>query len=156
MVSAKIALSFATRNRVLSHWGKRSLSVLVLTQICLVCLVLVTILTSYYVWFREPLITNIMWRNLLVQVYISCLYSSCYYTFCFLRKFPLQRVFSHFTWSLLIVVWEIQAAYQVSVLLVLNFRGKSLLGLKGDSPVHANKIKNTLIFNAFVLCQVSL
>ncbi|XP_059459519.1 calcium-transporting ATPase 10, plasma membrane-type-like [Corylus avellana] len=62
---------------------------------------------------REPLITNIMWRNLLIQ-----------------------------------------ALYQVSVLLVLNFRGRTLLHLEGDSKVHAEKVKNTLIFNAFVLCQV--
>ncbi|XP_012080805.1 calcium-transporting ATPase 10, plasma membrane-type isoform X1 [Jatropha curcas] len=62
---------------------------------------------------REPLITNIMWRNLLIQ-----------------------------------------AAYQVSVLLVLNFRGRTLLGLKDDNLEHANKVKNTLIFNAFVLCQI--
>lgn len=62
---------------------------------------------------REPLITNIMWRNLLIQ-----------------------------------------AAYQVSVLLVLNFRGRSLLSLEHDSRDHANKVKNTLIFNAFVFCQI--
>ncbi|KAF2317223.1 hypothetical protein GH714_017992 [Hevea brasiliensis] len=62
---------------------------------------------------REPLITNIMWRNLLIQ-----------------------------------------AVYQVTVLLVLNFRGKTLLGLKHDGADHANKVKNTLIFNAFVLCQI--
>ncbi|GMN55248.1 hypothetical protein TIFTF001_024359 [Ficus carica] len=46
------------------------------------------------------------------------------------------------------------ALYQVSVLLVLNFRGKSLLNLEHDDPTHANKVKNTLIFNAFVLCQI--
>ncbi|XP_010536881.1 PREDICTED: calcium-transporting ATPase 8, plasma membrane-type [Tarenaya hassleriana] len=62
---------------------------------------------------REPLITNIMWRNLLIQ-----------------------------------------AAYQVSVLLVINFRGKGLLHLEHEDPAHATKVKNTLIFNAFVLCQV--
>lgn len=62
---------------------------------------------------REPLITNIMWRNLLIQ-----------------------------------------AAYQVSVLLVLNFQGKNILNLKHDNPAHANKLKNTLIFNAFVICQI--
>ncbi|KAL3745858.1 hypothetical protein ACJRO7_014889 [Eucalyptus globulus] len=62
---------------------------------------------------REPLITNIMWRNLLTQ-----------------------------------------AVYQVCVLLVLNFRGRSLLNLKNDGSDHANKVKNTLIFNAFVLCQI--
>ncbi|XP_065851252.1 calcium-transporting ATPase 8, plasma membrane-type-like [Euphorbia lathyris] len=64
---------------------------------------------------REPLVTNIMWRNLLLQ-----------------------------------------AVYQVSVLLVLNFHGKSLLGPKDDNHDEANKVKDTLIFDAFVLCQVSL
>ncbi|XP_031251206.1 calcium-transporting ATPase 8, plasma membrane-type-like [Pistacia vera] len=62
---------------------------------------------------REPLITNIMWRNLIIQ-----------------------------------------AVYQLSVLLVLNFKGKSLLNLEHDDSSHANKVKNTLIFNAFVLCQI--
>ncbi|MED6149994.1 Calcium-transporting ATPase 8, plasma membrane-type, partial [Stylosanthes scabra] len=62
---------------------------------------------------REPLITNIMWRNLLIQ-----------------------------------------AMYQVSVLLVLNFRGRSILGLTHDENNHAIKVKNTLIFNAFVLSQI--
>ncbi|KAK3026285.1 hypothetical protein RJ639_041234 [Escallonia herrerae] len=62
---------------------------------------------------REPLVTNVMWRNLLVQ-----------------------------------------ALYQVTVLLVLNFAGRSLLNLEDDNDDHAIKVKNTLIFNAFVLCQV--
>ncbi|XVF19075.1 hypothetical protein REPUB_Repub11eG0078900 [Reevesia pubescens] len=62
---------------------------------------------------REPLITNIMWRNLLIQ-----------------------------------------AVYQVSILLVLNFQGKKILNLDHESSEHANKVKNTLIFNAFVLCQL--
>lgn len=47
-----------------------------------------------------------------------------------------------------------QALYQVTVLLVLNFRGKSILNLKHDNAAHANKVKNTLIFNTFVICQV--
>ncbi|WCJ42312.1 calcium-transporting ATPase putative [Euphorbia peplus] len=62
---------------------------------------------------REPLVTNIMWRNLLIQ-----------------------------------------AVYQVTVLLILNFHGVSILGLEHDNPEDANKVKNTLIFNAFVLCQI--
>ncbi|VVB16277.1 unnamed protein product [Arabis nemorensis] len=61
---------------------------------------------------KEPLITNIMWRNLMIQ-----------------------------------------AIYQVSVLLVLNFKGISILGLEHEVPAHATRVKNTLIFNAFVLCQ---
>ncbi|KAL5216776.1 hypothetical protein ABZP36_008177 [Zizania latifolia] len=62
---------------------------------------------------REPLITNIMWRNLIIM-----------------------------------------ALFQVTVLLTLNFRGTSLLQLKNDNPAHADKVKNTFIFNTFVLCQV--
>ncbi|KAG5237965.1 hypothetical protein OIU76_012782 [Salix suchowensis] len=62
---------------------------------------------------REPLITNIMWRNLLIQ-----------------------------------------ALYQVAVLLVLNFRGLNILNLSHDDRKHATIVKNTMIFNAFVICQV--
>ncbi|KAI4326214.1 hypothetical protein MLD38_031551 [Melastoma candidum] len=62
---------------------------------------------------REPLITNIMWRNLIVQ-----------------------------------------AVYQVLVLLVLNFWGIDILGLGNESTDYANIVKNTAIFNAFVLCQL--
>uniref|UniRef100_A0A7N2MY40 Calcium-transporting ATPase n=1 Tax=Quercus lobata TaxID=97700 RepID=A0A7N2MY40_QUELO len=54
----------------------------------------------------EPLITKIMWRNLIAQ-----------------------------------------AVYQVTILLVLQFKGKSIFGVK-------ESIKSTLIFNTFVLCQV--
>ncbi|TYJ15285.1 hypothetical protein E1A91_A10G174200v1 [Gossypium mustelinum] len=63
---------------------------------------------------REPLITNIMWRNLLIQ-----------------------------------------ALYQVTVLLVLNFRGMTILQLEDDgNREHAYRVKNSLIFNAFVMCQI--
>ncbi|CAA2990439.1 calcium-transporting ATPase 10, plasma membrane-type-like isoform X1, partial [Olea europaea subsp. europaea] len=61
----------------------------------------------------EPLITNVMWRNLIIQ-----------------------------------------ALYQVIVLLILNFRGRSILNLEHESDDQASKLKNTLIFNAFVLCQI--
>ncbi|KAF0906129.1 hypothetical protein E2562_009120 [Oryza meyeriana var. granulata] len=62
---------------------------------------------------REPLVTNIMWRNLFIQ-----------------------------------------AVFQVAVLLTLNFRGLDLLHLTQDAFNHANKVKNSFIFNTFVLCQV--
>ncbi|KAH9667742.1 calcium-transporting ATPase 9 plasma membrane-type [Citrus sinensis] len=62
---------------------------------------------------KEPLITNIMWRNLIVQ-----------------------------------------ALYQVTVLLVLNFKGTSILHLEGERRQHASDVKNTMIFNAFVLSQI--
>ncbi|KAF7804712.1 Calcium-transporting ATPase 12, plasma membrane-type [Senna tora] len=54
----------------------------------------------------EPLISNIMWRNLLSQ-----------------------------------------ALYQIVVLLVLQFKGKSIFNV-------SKEVKDTVIFNTFVLCQV--
>ncbi|KAK4774343.1 hypothetical protein SAY86_009278 [Trapa natans] len=54
----------------------------------------------------EPLITNVMWRNIAAQ-----------------------------------------AAYQISVLLTLQFSGEAIFGV-------SEKVNRTLIFNAFVLCQV--
>ncbi|CAA7407410.1 unnamed protein product [Spirodela intermedia] len=62
---------------------------------------------------RESLITNIMWRNLLVQ-----------------------------------------STYQVIILLTFNFDGKNILRLNNETREHADKLKNTFIFNTFVLCQV--
>ncbi|KAL0899298.1 hypothetical protein Bca101_083259 [Brassica carinata] len=53
-----------------------------------------------------PLITNVMWRNLLAQ-----------------------------------------AVYQIAVLLVFQFRGREVFDV-------TERVKNTLIFNTFVLCQV--
>ncbi|EEF49665.1 putative calcium-transporting ATPase 13, plasma membrane-type [Ricinus communis] len=54
----------------------------------------------------EPLITKIMWRNLIAQ-----------------------------------------ALYQVAILLALQFKAQSIFGVN-------EKVKNTIIFNTFVLCQV--
>eukprot|EP00250_Pteridium_aquilinum_P013253 c21232_g1_i2 orf=776-4039(+) len=44
-----------------------------------------------------------------------------------------------------------QAFYQVAVLLVLQFRGKEIMKLSGSD---ADDINNTVIFNAFVFCQL--
>lgn len=62
---------------------------------------------------REPLITNIMWRNLIIQ-----------------------------------------AVYQITVLLIFQFDGRSILHLKNYTHAKAEKIKDTVIFNTFVFCQV--
>jgi Ca2+-transporting ATPase len=61
---------------------------------------------------KEPLITNIMWRNIFGQ-----------------------------------------AVFQITILLVLTYRGIAILGLKGT---HDDQVleRNTIIFNAFVFCQV--
>ncbi|KAL8098751.1 calcium-transporting ATPase 9, plasma membrane-type-like isoform X1 [Apium graveolens] len=62
---------------------------------------------------KEPLVTNIMWRNVIIQ-----------------------------------------AIYQIMILLVFQFHGESILNLKDDGTGHAKRVKNTLIFNGFVFCQI--
>lgn len=54
----------------------------------------------------------------------------------------------------IIKILLLQALYQVGVLLILNYTGKSILRL--NTKERANEVKNTVIFNAFVLCQVSI
>lgn len=44
-----------------------------------------------------------------------------------------------------------QASYQIIVLLTLKFKGKEIMRLNGSD---ADAINNTVIFNAFVLCQL--
>lgn len=44
-----------------------------------------------------------------------------------------------------------QSIYQTIVLLLLKFRGKQILKLSGTD---ATTVLNTIIFNAFVFCQV--
>uniref|UniRef100_A0A453L6L1 Cation-transporting P-type ATPase C-terminal domain-containing protein n=1 Tax=Aegilops tauschii subsp. strangulata TaxID=200361 RepID=A0A453L6L1_AEGTS len=48
----------------------------------------------------------------------------------------------------------LQALYQIAVLLVFNFDGKRIFQLHNESREHADKIKNTFVFNAFVFCQI--
>jgi len=55
------------------------------------------------------------------------------------------------------IMWRnifIQALYQIAVLLIFNFDGKRILHLQNESREHADKMKNTFVFNAFVFCQI--
>lgn len=87
----------------------------------------------------------------------NCLFAGyslcCYYVEKF--RFALFFFLTIYILNILNGGEKFQASYQVSVLLVLNFQGKRILNLESDSNAHSNKVKNTLIFNSFVLCQVS-
>ncbi|KAM7469858.1 hypothetical protein LguiA_008041 [Lonicera macranthoides] len=55
------------------------------------------------------------------------------------------------------IVWRnslTQVLYQVTVLLVLNSQLRSMLNLVNDGSDSAAEVKNTLIFNAFIFCQI--
>lgn len=103
---------------------------------------------------REPLITNVMWRNIFSQVNFS---SSSYFCSPFDSSFIERCVW--WTSFLVIQFWQFlascdeQAIYQIAVLLALNFGGNKILGLSGTTAEN-DALRNTIIFNAFVYCQV--
>ncbi|CAL2225788.1 unnamed protein product [Prunus armeniaca] len=58
---------------------------------------------------------------------------------------PLKR---YIKWKRLVF----QGVYQIVAILIINFQGRSLL--KSYTRGHAIKVKNTMIFNTFVVCQI--
>ncbi|KAH0902308.1 hypothetical protein HID58_041811 [Brassica napus] len=72
------------------------------------------------------------------------------------KKFLISRsrTKAPFITKLMWAKFVLQVAYQVTALLLLNFRGESILKLENKSVDHAYKVKNTLVFNSFVFCQV--
>ncbi|XP_061993798.1 calcium-transporting ATPase 10, plasma membrane-type-like [Rosa rugosa] len=61
-----------------------------------------------------------------------------------------QTIIKYIQWKRLLI----QVLYQIIALLVINFQGGSLL--KNYTRDHATKVKNTMIFNTFVVCQISI
>ncbi|KAL6191795.1 hypothetical protein ACLB2K_038184 [Fragaria x ananassa] len=64
--------------------------------------------------------------------------------------FHRQPLRKYIRWKRLLI----QVVYQIIALLVINFQGGSLL--KNYTRDHATKVKNTMIFNTFVVCQISI
>ncbi|XP_024192500.1 calcium-transporting ATPase 10, plasma membrane-type isoform X2 [Rosa chinensis] len=61
-----------------------------------------------------------------------------------------QTLIKYIQWKRLLT----QVLYQIIALLVINFQGGSLL--QNYTRDHATKVKNTMIFNTFVVCQISI
>ncbi|KAH6761116.1 ATPase E1-E2 type family protein / haloacid dehalogenase-like hydrolase family protein [Perilla frutescens var. frutescens] len=89
---------------------------------------------------------QLLWVNLIMDTLGALALATEQPTNELLKKKPVDRaesLISKTMWRNLIS----QALYQVTVLLVLQFKGSSIF--------HVNKkVKDTLIFNTFVLCQV--
>ncbi|KAK9906180.1 hypothetical protein M0R45_002724 [Rubus argutus] len=61
-----------------------------------------------------------------------------------------QPLIKYIPWKRLLI----KVAYQIIALLVINFQAGSLLKIYTSD--HATKVKNTMIFNTFVVCQISI
>lgn len=90
-----------------------------------------------FIYFNE--VNTVSKLNLHKDIYISA---------CLLQSYH-DLVLGNIVLSVLL-----QVSFQVSALLYLNFHGESILKLENKSLDQANKVKNTVIFNCFVFCQV--
>ncbi|KAE8729679.1 Calcium-transporting ATPase 9, plasma membrane-type [Hibiscus syriacus] len=89
---------------------------------------------------------QLLWVNLIMDTFGALALATERPTNDLMTKPPVGRtkpLISNIMWRNLIA----QALYQVAVLLTFQFRGKSIFGVD-------EKVKNSLIFNTFVLCQV--
>ncbi|CAN8268706.1 unnamed protein product [Cochlearia groenlandica] len=89
---------------------------------------------------------QLLWVNLIMDTLGALALATEKPTNDLMKKRPIGRISPLIT----NVMWRnltAQALYQITVLLALQFRGRSIFDV-------TEKVKNTLIFNTFVLCQV--
>ncbi|XP_026441911.1 putative calcium-transporting ATPase 13, plasma membrane-type, partial [Papaver somniferum] len=94
-----------------------------------------------------PLTTvQLLWVNLIMDTLGALALATDRPTEELMKKPPVgrnQSLITNVMWRNLVA----QALYQIFVLLILQFKGNVIFGVNED-------VKNTLIFNTFVLCQV--
>ncbi|GLT99515.1 hypothetical protein SLE2022_169520 [Rubroshorea leprosula] len=89
---------------------------------------------------------QLCWTNLITGILGSLALDTEQPTSELMEKAPvrqMERLITNIMWRNLIT----QSLYQIGVLLMLHFSGESIFGV-------TEAVKNTLIFNTFVLCQV--
>ncbi|XP_066387110.1 calcium-transporting ATPase 7, plasma membrane-type-like [Miscanthus floridulus] len=96
---------------------------------------------------KMPLTTvQLLWVNLIMDTMGALALATDTPTKALMRRPPIGRtapLISNTMWRNLAA----QAAFQVTVLLALQYRGREIFGV-------SEKVNGTMIFNAFVLCQV--
>ncbi|KAH0941921.1 hypothetical protein HID58_001558 [Brassica napus] len=98
-------------------------------------------------------VAQLLWVNLLIDTFGALALASEPPIDNLMRRPPVRKG-APFITKLMWAKFVLQVAYQVTALLLLNFHGESILKLENKSLDHAYKVKNTLVFNSFVFCQV--
>ncbi|KAJ0251417.1 hypothetical protein HA466_0123780 [Hirschfeldia incana] len=98
-------------------------------------------------------VAQLLWVNLLIDTFGALALASEPPIDNLMRRPPVRKG-APFITKLMWAKFIVQVAYQVTALLLLNFHGESILKLENKSLDHAYKVKNTLVFNSFVFCQV--
>ncbi|KAJ4913206.1 plasma membrane-type protein [Raphanus sativus] len=97
-------------------------------------------------------VAQLLWINLLVCTFGAWALASEPPIDNLMRRPPIRKG-EPFITKLMRAKFILQVAYQVTALLCINFL-ESILKLENKSLDDANKVKNTVIFNCFVFCQV--
>ncbi|KAL0873277.1 hypothetical protein Bca101_022982 [Brassica carinata] len=98
-------------------------------------------------------VAQLLWINLLIDTFGAWALASEPPSDNLMRRPPLIKG-EPFITKLMWAKFFLQVAYQVTALLVLHFYGESILKLENKSLDCAKIVKNTVIFNSFVFCQV--
>ncbi|KAH0941920.1 hypothetical protein HID58_001557 [Brassica napus] len=98
-------------------------------------------------------VAQLLWINLLNDTFGAWALASEPPMDNLMRRPPVRKG-EPFITNLMWAKFVAQVSFQVSALLYLNFHGESILKLENKSLDQANKVKNTVIFNCFVFCQV--
>ncbi|CAN7109856.1 unnamed protein product [Brassica rapa subsp. narinosa] len=98
-------------------------------------------------------VAELLWINLLNDTFGAWALASEPPMDNLMRRPPVRKG-APFITKLMRAKFVAQVSFQVSALLYLNFHGESILKLENKSLDQANKVKNTVIFNCFVFCQV--
>ncbi|KAL3743971.1 hypothetical protein ACJRO7_013254 [Eucalyptus globulus] len=96
---------------------------------------------------------QLLWVNIIADILGALALATEPPTDDLMHRPPVGRRGPLFTKSLCINIAK-HVFYQVDVLLLLKFQGRKMLGLQHDTSDHANKVQDTVIFNAFVFCQI--
>lgn len=89
---------------------------------------------------------QLLWVNLIMDTLGALALATEQPTDDLMKKAPVgrtEKLITKVMWRNLIP----QALYQITILLILQFKGNAIFGV-------SNRVKDTLIFNSFVLCQV--
>ncbi|KAE8226735.1 hypothetical protein CF319_g687 [Tilletia indica] len=120
--------------------------------------VIVTFITAVASDEEKSILTavQLLWLNIIMDTFAALALATDPATPKLLKRRPDRRnapLISTDMWKMVIG----QSIYQIIVVLVLNFRGKELLGLHGETPAQErldDVYMSALIFNVFVWCQL--
>ncbi|KAK0522645.1 plasma membrane calcium [Tilletia horrida] len=120
--------------------------------------VIVTFVTAVASEEEQSILTavQLLWLNIIMDTFAALALATDPATPKLLKRKPDRRnapLISTDMWKMIIG----QSIYQIIVVLVLNFRGRQLLGLTGGDPSQErqdNVYMSALIFNVFVWCQL--